>query len=228
MNCIIIDDDELAVKTVKHSIERTDFLSLIGSAMNAKEGLSLLENNKDIDLVFLDIEMPEMTGFDLMKNFKTPQVILMTGKKEYAAEAFDYDVTDFILKPIDYTRFLKAAHKAKEIKESVKLSHNNNEYVFIKKDSRLIRLNLSDILYVEALADYVTIHTTKDRYTILSTMKSIENRLAFNDFSRIHRSYIIRLDKIREIEDETVSLGEKVLPISRTYKHDFLKKLNLF
>ena len=195
-------------------------------AENANEGIKLLDTYKNVDLAFIDIEMPDMTGFELIRNFKIPQVILVSGKKEFALEAFDYNVTDFILKPIDYPRFLKAVDKAKEIKESIKLSQRDTDDLFIKKDSKLIRVNAKDILYIEALADYVNIFTSNERFTILSTMKSIESRLPANDFCRVHRSFIIRLDKIKEIEDEIVSLEKKAIPISRTYKNDFYQKLN--
>ena len=227
MKCIIIDDDSIALKAIEHCVERSEMLTLVGTAKNAEEGLKLLEKNTDIDLVFLDIEMPEMTGLELIKNFQTPQVIIVTGNKEYASEAFDYNITDFILKPIDYNRFLKAIHKAKDIKDGLRVSKRDTDDLYIKKDSRLIRVNAKDIIYVEALSDYVNIFTSNEKFTLLSTMKSIESRLPQNDFSRIHRSYIIRLDRIKEIEDETISLGEKTFPISRTYRGDFFKKLNL-
>lgn len=228
MNCIIVDDDELAIKLVKQCIERVDFITLIGTASSGTEALNLLEKNKDIDLVLLDIDMPGMTGFDLVKNFKIPQVIFITGNKEYAAEAHDYNVTDFILKPIDFTRFLKAVQRAKEVKESIQVSKRNENEIYLKKSSRLIRVDARDIIYVEAQGDYVNIYTPKERFTILSTMKSVENRLPKIDFARIHNSYIIRLDKIVEIEDETISLGEKSLPLSRSFKNSFFQKLNLF
>ncbi|MDO9184877.1 MAG: LytTR family DNA-binding domain-containing protein [Bacteroidia bacterium] len=228
MNCIIVDDDELAIKLVKQCIERVDFITLIGTASSGTEALNLLEKNKDIDLVLLDIDMPGMTGFDLVKNFKIPQVIFITGNKEYAAEAYDYNVTDFILKPIDFTRFLKAVQRAKEVKESIQVSKRNENEIYLKKSSRLIRVDARDIIYVEAQGDYVNIYTAKERFTILSTMKSVENRLPKIDFARIHNSYIIRLDKIVEIEDETISLGGKSFPISRSHKNSFFQKLNLF
>lgn len=228
MNCIIVDDDELAVKSIKHCVEKVGFINLLGIASNGADALHLLEQTKDIDVVFLDIEMPDMNGFEIVKNFKMPQVIFVTGNKEYAAEAYDYDVTDFLLKPIDFNRFLKAVQRAKDIKESIQLSKRNSDELYLKKDSRLIRVNAKDILYIEANGDYVNIYTPKERFTILATMKSIGSRLQKIDFVRIHNSYIIRLDKIVEIEDETISLGEKLLPLGRTYKSAFFQKLNLF
>ncbi|MES2592467.1 MAG: LytTR family DNA-binding domain-containing protein [Bacteroidota bacterium] len=227
LNCIIVDDDELALKLVENCIERIDFLTLVGTATSGTEAVNLLEKHKNIDVAFLDIEMPGMSGLDFVKNYKTPQVIFITGNKEYAAETYDYNVTDFILKPVDFNRFLKAAQKAKEIKESISISQRNTDDLYIKKNSRLIRISAKDILYIEAMADYVNIYTTKEKFTILSTMKAIENKLQIYDFTRIHNSYIIRLDKIVEIEDEIIIIEGKSLPLSRKYKSTFFQKLNL-
>ena len=160
MNCIIIDDDKMAIKAIEHCISKIPYLTLIGIAENGRDGISLLEQHKDIDIAFVDIEMPDISGFELINSVKTPQVILITGKKEYAAEAFDYNITDFILKPIDYPRFLKAVEKAKEIKGNIKINSRNSNDLFIKKDSKLVRVNANDIIYIEALADYVNIFTS--------------------------------------------------------------------
>lgn len=228
MNCIIVDDDKLAVKTVENCIERIEFLTLIGTANSGADAINLLEKNKEIDLIFLDIEMPEMSGFDFIKNFKTPQVIFITGNKDYAAETYNYDVTDFILKPVEFNRLLKAAQKAKDIYETINTNQRNSADLYIKKNSRLIRIDAKDIMYIEAMGDYVNIYTKNAKFTIQSTMKSIESRLSKVDFARIHNSFIIRLDKIVEIEDETISLGEKNFPLSRTYKNAFFQRLNIF
>lgn len=229
MDCLIIDDDEIARRTVQHCVERTDFLQLIGSCASVPDALKIIREKK-IDLIFLDVEMPEMTGIDFLRTFKEiPQIILITGKKEYAAEAFDYEVTDFLLKPVDYPRFLKAAMKALNIQNGMQVNHENGEdSIFIKKDgNRLVRLPAKDILWIEALADYVNIHTQDARHTVLATMKSIEAKLPSKDFIRIHRSYIIRLDKVSEIEENSVIIAGKVLPVSRSHKDDLFKRLNL-
>ena len=229
MKCLIIDDDEIARRTVQHCAERTDFLQLVASCSSVPEALKIIRD-KQIDLIFLDVEMPEMTGIDFLRTFKEiPQIILITGKKEYAAEAFDYDVTDFLLKPVDYPRFLKAAMKAQSIHNGMQVKNENGEdSIFIKKDgNRLVRLPAKEILWIEALADYVNIHTKDARHTILATMKSIETKLPVKDFIRIHRSYIVRLDKISEIEENSVVIAGKVLPVSRSHKEDLFKRLNL-
>lgn len=228
MKCILVDDDALALKTIQYCVERTDFATVAATFTNPLDAIQFIQENKDIDLIFLDIEMPEMNGLDLIRTFKDiPQIILVTGNKEYAVEAFDYDITDFLLKPIDYSRFLKAILKAREIKEGIKISQRNTDDLFIKKDSQLIRINSKEILFIEALADYVSIHTTHGKHTILSTMKSIESKLPSNDFARIHRSYIIRLDRIKVIDDAIVFVEDKSLPISRSHRENLFNKLNL-
>jgi DNA-binding LytR/AlgR family response regulator len=206
---------------------KTDFLSLEGIYSSAKDALVGLKS-KPADVIFLDVEMPEMSGIDFMKTFTDiPQVVIVTSKKEYAAEAYDYNVTDFVSKPIDYARFLKAAEKAREMHSSITRSEINLDEIFIKKDSRLIKLHANEINWIEALSDYVNIYTTGQRYTVLTTMKGIESKLPPKDFARVHRSYIIRIDKIKEIEENTVFIGENAIPISRSHKEALLKKLNL-
>lgn len=229
MNCLIIDDDEIARKSVEYCISKTAFLTLVTSCKGVAEALEII-HKRTIDLIFLDVEMPEMSGMDFLRTFKDiPQIILITGKKEYAAQGFDYDVTDFLLKPIDYPRFLKAANKALQIHQSLEVKGENGEdSLFIKKESsRFVRLAFRDIQYIEALADYVNIHTTEGRHTILSTMKAIETKLPPRDFMRIHRSFIIRLDKIAEIEENGVSIAGKSIPISRSNKDDLFRRLHL-
>lgn len=228
MNCIIVDDDPLSLKAAQQCVDKTGFLKVAGMFSNPLEAIRFLRESKRIDLILLDIEMPEMSGLELIRTFKDiPQIILMTGNKEYAVEAFDYEITDFLLKPLEYPRFLKAALKAKEMNEGVKVSQRNRDDLFIKKDSQLIRVNSKDIVYIEALADYISIHTTNAKYTILSTMKAIESRLPEDDFARIHRSYIIRIDRIKVIEDAIVFVDDKSFPISRTHRENLFKKLNL-
>ncbi|HLG03971.1 MAG TPA: LytTR family DNA-binding domain-containing protein [Bacteroidia bacterium] len=230
LECLIIDDDEIARRMVRHCVERTDFLHLAGSCASVPEALKIIREKK-IDLIFLDVEMPEMSGIDFLRTFKEiPQIILITGKKEYAAEAFDYDVTDFLLKPIDYGRFLKAVMKAQNIHGNiqVKKEEDGEDALFIKKEGgRLVRLAAKDIIWVEALADYVNLHTREARHTLLATMKSIEARLPSKDFIRIHRSYIVRLDQVKEIEENSVIVHGKVLPVSRSHKEDLYRRLKL-
>jgi DNA-binding LytR/AlgR family response regulator len=171
-----------------------------------------------------------MTGLEFIKTLSAsrPEVILITSNKEFAAEAFEYDVTDFLVKPVSYERFLKAVSKAKRNFDKKGTTINTiDDHIFIKVSSRFIKLELKNILYIEALADYVTIYTSTDKYTIHSTMKGIESSLPGNDFARVHNSYIVRLDKIQSIEDNSISVGKSTIPVSRTRLKPLMQRLKL-
>lgn len=228
LKSIIIDDDELSRKALNQAISRCDNIECIKEYSSAKEALYDVEK-LDCDLIFLDIEMPEMNGLEFIEKAQNiPQIIIISAKTDYAAEAFNYDVTDYIVKPFDYERFLKSINKALSINEEV-LNNNANEcHMFFKKNSTLVRVNFEDIYYIEAYADYVAIYSKDQKFVVLSTMKAIEQRFSSKDFMRIHRSYIIRLDKIETIEDNSVCINGKAIPISRSYKPEFIKSMNIF
>ncbi len=227
LNCIIVDDDEMATAMIKKCVDKTDFLRLVSICSSAHSALKVLKE-ETIDLIFLDVEMPELSGLDFIKNFSNlPQIILVTSNKEYAAEAFDYNVTGYVLKPIDYPKFLKSAIKAKEMADSMHMHESGNGDFFIKKESRLIKITSKDIYLVEALADYVNIYTTGVRHTVHATMKAMENKLNSKEFVRIHRSFIIRVDQIKSIEDNNLVIADRVLPIGASYKESLYKRLNL-
>lgn len=231
MNCIVIDDDALSRRVIEEFITRTDFLEFKHSFQNAVEAINVLNQEQDdVDLIFLDIEMPEMDGIDFLNTLKNlPQVIIVSSKEKYALEAFDYDVTDYLLKPITYGRFYKAALKAKNIYESK--SKNEVDEIFIKKNSALVRLKYEDILWVEALENYVILNSYSEKFTIHFTMKSIENQLPVNQFKRVHRSYIVNVRKINRIEDNSIYIknndGLKGIPIGKAYKDRFMNDINL-
>lgn len=225
MNCIIIDDDILALKTLKKCLERYQTLNLLTEFTNAEDALRFL-NEQSCDLLFLDIEMGQMSGIDLIRKLtRIPYVIIISSKAEYAAEAFNFDVVDYIVKPLSYDRFKKAVSKVEKVAENLKSS--DKEFFYIRQDNRMIQLLYKDVIYVEALADYVNINTADNRYTILSTMKAIESQLPSTDFMRIHRSFIVRLDQIKVIQDNTISIEGKLLTVSRSNKDAFLKRINL-
>lgn len=227
MNCITIDDDNFHRKIIEECITKTPNLKLIGSFPSVKDALNTLKKNT-IDLVFLDMEMPEISGTDFIKTFRDiPQIIIISSKNEYAAEAFNYDVTDYIVKPYNYDRFLKAVIKAQTINEN--FSYNKTEtpqQLFIKKDGSYFNVDVDSISYIEALGDYVHIYTQTQRFTILSTMKAMEAKLPENKFVRIHNSYIVNIKKIKQIDDVSLVCNEQTLPISRARKADFFEKLN--
>ena len=229
MNCIIIDDEEMSRNAMKHLVAQIPFLNLCGVCNDVKEAQGLL-NNSQIDLMLLDVEMPDINGLDFIKGLKKhPLTILATSNKEYAIEAFEYNVIDYLVKPISLDRFFKAIAKAKEIFDNSQqtLDSLNKEYVFIKSNGTLIKIAIKDILWLEALGDYVTINTAEKKYTIHSTMKSIEKKLPPQVFVRVHRSFIVSLDNISSIDDHTIIINKQLIPIGAIYKENLTKKLNL-
>ncbi len=227
--CIIVDDDIMSLKILEALVAKTDFLELIGAYSSSIEAANVARE-QPIDLIFLDIEMPNMTGLEFIKTLdKKPQIIIASSKKEYALDAFEYDVVDYLLKPIeDYSRFLKAVLKAKdkimaEPKEPI--IDRPQENIFIKVDSLLVNFDLKDIYWVEAYGDYVKIHTLDKTHTVYSTLKAIEEKLPSYDFVRIHRSYIVRIDKIKNIDQNNLEITGKVLPVSNSYKQDLIKRI---
>ena len=231
MKCIVIDDDALSRRVIEEFITRTDFLNFANSFQNAIEAINPLDKTPDdIDLIFLDIEMPEMDGIDFLNTLKNlPQVIIVSSKEKYALEAFDYDVTDYLLKPVTYGRFYKAVLKAKNIHEA--RGKKESDEIFIKKNSALVQLKYDDILWVEALENYVIVNSYNEKFTIHFTMKSIESQLPDSQFKRVHRSYIVNVRKINRIEDNSVFIksneGVKVIPIGKAYKDKFMGDINL-
>jgi len=231
MNCIVIDDDALSRRVIEEFITRTDFLELKNSFQNAVEAINALDKNpEDIDLIFLDIEMPEMDGIDFLNTLiNLPQVIIVSSKEKYALEAFGYDVTDYLLKPITYGRFYKAVLKSKNIHDT--RSKKEPDEIFIKKNSALVQLKYDDILWVEALENYVIVISFNEKFTIHFTMKSIESQLPVSQFKRVHRSYIVNVRKINRIEDNSVYIksndGIKAIPIGKAYKDRFMSDINL-
>lgn len=227
MNCLIVDDDELSRNVLEDLVNDTEFLTLVKSCESSVEAYNILQNG-DIDLVFLDIEMPKMSGMELLENLThLPQVVLVTSHEEYAAESYQYDVTDYIVKPVSQARFLKAVNRAKERIDGGAQNSTGASTIFVRADSRLVQLNTTDILYVEALGNYVNIYTPKERFTVHITMKEVLNKLPDSEFTRVHRSFIVRLDKIEAIEDNFITIGSKSISIGRAYREELSKHLNL-
>jgi len=232
MNCILIDDDKLSRKVIEEFIKKTEGVSLKASFSDGVEAINFLKNEEDIHLIFLDIEMPEMNGIEFLNSLKNPpQIIIVSGKGKYAIDAFEYNVTDYLLKPLTYPRFYKAIDKATARFEQNKLHLVGKEEIFIKKNSTLVRLKYDDILWVEALENYVIFNTFKEKYTIHFTMKAIEQKLPSNKFTRVHRSYIVNTSSIDVIEDNAIIIktedGSKNIPIGKSYKEKLMKDINL-
>ena len=227
MNCVVVDDESLSRIILEKCISETPFLNLVGSYSSAVELRQDLPN-KAVDLIFLDIQMPEMNGMEFVKSIENiPQVIFVTSRTNYAVEAFENDVTDYLVKPVSYPRFIKSAEKARKINEQ--FSENKEEnIIYVKSDSRLIKVDLTQIVFIEALGDYVRLHTKQAKYTILSTMKAMENKLDSADFQRVHKSYIVRKDKILKVEKNVIHMEKVHIPVSRTYKEVLKSSLKLF
>lgn len=230
MNCIIIDDDLMSRRIIEEFIARTDQLRLLASYENAVDAINVFNGEEDIDLIFLDIEMPEMSGIDFLETLTNPpQIIIISSKDKYALEAFNYDVTDYLLKPISYSRFFKAINKA-NVRFKNKVDSKENE-IFIKKNSALVRLKYDDILWVEALENYVIFNTFSEKFTIHFTMKAVENKLPSSKFTRVHRSFIVNTSRINIIEDNSIIIkvhdGNKSIPIGKSYRDSLLKDINL-
>ncbi len=229
MNCIIVDDDESSRCVLKHLVSQIQYLNLVGICCNATETLNVLNNTKT-DLMFLDIEMPDMSGIQLVRSLKNPPMtILTTSKNDCAVEAFECNVIDYVMKPIYLDRFFKAIAKAKDIFDSTKhhFESHEKEFIFIKVNRQLIKINYKEILWIEALGDYITINTSERKYTVHSTMKTIESKLDSHTFIRVHRSFIVSINQITLVDDSTIVIGKQLIPIGGVYKEHFAKKLNL-
>lgn len=229
MNCIIVDDDEMSRSTVQHFVEQTDFLTLKSNCSSAPEAIKAL-NEHQIDLIFLDIEMPQMSGMEMLETLKyNPYIIFITSKREFAVEAFEHNVVDYLLKPLKYVRFIKAVNKVLDLKGSVSNSSFDitEEDIFVKTELKYVRIKFSEVYYVEAMADYVVLYLKDTKHIIHSTMKGIEKKLPSNLFIRVHRSYIVNVSRVDQIENTNVIINNNKLPIGASYKADFMSKLRI-
>lgn len=226
LKCIAVDDDKMSLKILEGLIENTRSLQLVGTYSDPVEASNVLQSEQ-VDLLFLDVEMPAMSGLDLIGTLeKTPQIIIVSSKEKYALDSYDYNVTDFLLKPVEnYARFLKAVQKAIKNDGSTK-GPNEEDHIFIKVDSLLLNFNYQDIYWVEAYGDYVKIHTDQKVYTVYCTLKMMEEKLPHTEFIRVHRSYIVRIDKIKNIDQNNLQIRDKIIPISNSYRGSFFKRIN--
>jgi DNA-binding LytR/AlgR family response regulator len=232
MNCIIVDDNKLARTALKLLIAQVKFLNLKEECSDPLDAFNYLQK-ETIDLVFLDVEMPGMTGIELIKNLeKRPIIILITAKKNYAIEAFELNVADYIVKPVTLSRFMLAVSRAKELFESndhkLEIHEKEKDYIFVRSNSVLTKIQTKDIIYIQALGDYINIFTTDNkRHTVHITLRGIEEKLPAAKFYRLHRSYMVALDHIDGVEEGTAYVGKHPLPIGEQFKKELLKKLNL-
>lgn len=229
INCIIIDDEPLARKGLKEYIADVDFLHLAGEFDNPLRATDLLGRG-EVQLIFLDIQMPKITGLEFFKTLKqAPPVIFTTAYPQYALDGFELNALDYLVKPISFVRFLKAALRAKEYYEVRQKNESEAtataEYVFIKADNKLVRVAFDEIFFVEALQNYVVIHTSEKKYITYLTFKSVEEYLPPLQFIKVHKSYIIAASKIDSIEGNDIRIGAHHIPISRNLKEEVMDKL---
>lgn len=234
MNCMIVDDDQLSIKIIEEFVKRTESLNLIGSYSSAVDAMNALnnQNSEPVYLIFLDIEMPEMSGIEFLESLEAiPQVVIYSSQEKYALESYNYDVADYLLKPVQYGRFIKAVNRAKERFEKKESPVKESTEIFIKNNGSLVRIKYDDILWIEALENYVVLNTFKEKYTIHFTMKAISEKMPSDMFMRVHRSFIVNFSKIKMIEDNSVYIntesGTKIIPIGKSYRDKLMNDINL-
>ena len=232
INCIALDDEPLALDLIEDNIRKVPFLHLVKKCNNSMEASEVMSKEK-IDLIFLDIEMPNISGIGFMKSLAyKPMVILITAYEKYAIEGFEQDVLDYLLKPVSFERFLKAANKAMEYFSFVNNTDvaKKSKFIFVKADYKILKINFDDILYIEGLKDYIKIYTSGKLVMTLSSMKAIEEKLPKEDFVRVHKSFIVSVPKIESISKSRIHIGSKEIPVSDSYREEFfniIEKNNL-
>jgi two-component system, LytTR family, response regulator len=242
MKALALDDEPLALRVIQSHAAKIPFLELIHSTTNAVEALVQVQKG-DIDLLFLDIQMPDLTGIQFMQLIKSKcRVILTTAYPQYALEGYEYSVVDYLLKPISFERFLKAVQKVQEAldvppqyKSTFSIENQTlipvetpplqQDFIFVKTEYKLQRVPHADILYVEGGKDYITIHTAKERILSLMTLTKIQDLLPSPQFSRVHKSWLVPINKIDSVERQRIFIGKMVIPIGDTYKEEFMKLL---
>ena len=233
LNCVIIDDEPLARECIARYVEEVDFLQCVGVGSNPMDLIQLLQNHSP-DLIFLDIQMPVMNGIEFLKAARRlPMVIITTAYPSYALEGFQLDVMDYLVKPIVFSRFFMAVSKARDyhvlLTRSATVGRDSSEkamsYFFVKCGQTFERIDIHEILYIEALQNYVTIYTQKGKYITLLPLKSVEENLRGHEFIRVHKSYIVSIPRIESIENSDVIIQSKRIPISRNYRDEVMKRV---
>ncbi|MGI4743597.1 MAG: LytR/AlgR family response regulator transcription factor [Janthinobacterium lividum] len=238
LRCLVIDEDPLSVQIVLNCIANTPFLQSIGSYTSAIEAAEALRTlSPPPDVLFLDIEMPQMSGLDLLRlQAELPQVVLITSSDHYAVQAFEFAVADYLLKPLSYPRFLQAAQKVLETITAERAAEadingaaslaTEPDFTFVKMDTKLVRVDFREVQYVEALGDYVHIVTSQNKLIVYSTMRAIEEKFPPTQFLRVHRSFIANLNCIQALEDNSLLIKDKHIPVGQTYLRNVLQRLN--
>jgi DNA-binding LytR/AlgR family response regulator len=226
IRCIVTDDEPMARKGLQGYIEKIDFLELVAACESAIELNSVLKQQQ-VDLLFLDIEMPYMTGIELLKNLPSPpKVIFTTAYDKYALQGFELEVLDYLLKPISFERFLKAANKAYDYFKMMEAGEQQQDHLFVKADNKLEKVRFDDILFIEALENYIGIYNVQGKKIIThSTLKALQEKLPQQRFIQPHKSYLVAIDKINSIEGNVLHVREYQVPISKYQKEEVLEKI---
>ena len=229
LKCIIIDDEPIARKVLQEFIEEIDYLELTGQAENPLKAMSLLNNN-DIDIIFLDINMPKLNGIDFLKNSKiNANIIMTTAYAEYAVEAYGLDVLDYLVKPIAFDRFLKACNKAKGTGELKKITlgqlNKPSDHFFIKCDNQIEKVFYYDLVYAEAMLNYVMLYTNSKKMMVYITIRSLEEQLPSDIFIKVHKSYIVNINKIKSIEGNILDIGNEKITISQNLREKVINEI---
>lgn len=231
IRCIVVDDEPMAREILESYLEKVPALQLIASCKNVQEAIAVTSKTP-VDLIFLDIHMPEISGMSFARIIdKKVKVIFTTAYREYAAEGFDIEALDYLLKPIAFERFQQAVRKYQElcvvpVQATKEIQQETTSFMFVRADRKMVKVNFDDIVFIESLSDYLKIHLEEGIIVTRETISSMEEKLPHQEFIRIHRSFIVSLDKITSYTNELIEIGQKELPLSRSYKEIVLNQLN--
>lgn len=233
IQCLIVDDEPVAREILENLLSKISFVKIAGSCKSAIEAFNCINTNH-VDLIFLDINMPEISGLSFAKSInKKIKIIFTTAYREYAVDGFDLQAVDYLLKPISFERLLQAINKYMNentpviYSEHKEITPEKSDYIYVRSDRKMIKINFCEIQYIESLSDYIKIHLTDKTILTRETISSIEAKLPQNDFIRVHRSFIVSLSKIESFTNETIEIGKKEIPISRSYKDEVMNKIKI-
>jgi len=232
VKCIIVDDEPIAIRVIQNHLQNFENIEVVAECKNSIQAFEILKKKK-VDLMFLDIQMPQITGIDFLKTLThPPKVIITTAYRDYAIEGYELEIVDYLLKPISFERFLKAINKFYQItdNEAVVINSNvefqQNQFIYIKENKKVHKIYLADIIYLESMKEYVKVHTLNGRFTTKNSISNFEAKLPPDNFIRVHKSFIISISKIKSFTSNTIELENIEVPISRTYKNAVMNALN--
>ena len=228
MKCLIVEDDMMSRVSLLKLCEKISNIEIVAICEDATCAIEKLQE-EEIDLIFLDVELPGITGIDLIKELDNlPQIIFTTAKKQYAADAFEYKhlVVDYITKPVSLPRLMNAVNKAQNVYKIDQVENSEKDYLFIRSEGRVVRINYNDLEFIETVGDYVKFKTTTKQFLVHSSLKNINSKIQHPDIIKVHRSYLINLSKIVDIEDNSILIGKKIIPVSRAHKATLFKRIN--